>query len=73
MKLKMKDKDKKELLQGLSDKEAEAIINTAEAVSSGIEKMDDKHKEFWKGYQTGMKDAKEVVEEFGRPTEDVLG
>ena len=69
----MKDKDKKELLQALSDKEAEAIVNTAEAVSSGIEKMDDKYKEFWKGYQTGMKDAKEVVEEFGRPTEDILG
>jgi len=69
----MKDTDKKELLEAISIKEGEAIIHEAEAVLSGIEKMNDKYKEFWKGYQTGMKDAREVIEEFGRPTEDVLG
>jgi len=31
------------------------------------------HAAFWKGYHAGIQDAKEVVEEFGRPTEDVLG
>jgi len=57
----MTNKDKRELLQALDDKEAEALVNEAEP------------KTFWNGYKTGIRDARELIEEFGRPTEDVLG
>jgi len=56
----MTDKDKRKLLQALYDKEA-APDET------------DKFSDFWKGYKAGMQDAREIIEEFGRPTEDVLG
>lgn len=72
-KQKMKDSDKKELLEALLEKEAEAIIHAAERVTSGIEKAGKEYKAHWKAYQIGMSDAREVIEEFGRPTEDVMG
>lgn len=61
------------LLEALSIKEAEARKFDADAVSMKIEKIDEVRKAFWKGYGTGMGEAKEVVREFGKPTEEVLG
>ena len=71
----MTNKDKRKLLLALEDKTNEAIKNEAEAVGRGTVKMTPtpEHAAFWKGYHAGIQDAKEVVEEFGRPTEDVLG
>lgn len=65
----MTDKDKRKLLQALDDKEAEALVNEAEPKV----KETDEFKNFWNGYKAGIRDARELIEEFGRPTEDVLG
>ena len=69
----MTDKDKEKLLQALDDKEMETVADGATARLKGIETEDKENEMWYKGYETGMRDAKEVVEEFGRPTEDVLG
>lgn len=69
----MKDETRKKLLQALLDKQVEAILSDAHALSKFIEKKDNEHRAFWKGYRTGMRDSKEVVREFEKPTEEVLG
>ena len=69
----MTNKDKRELLLAIEDKKNEAIKNEVEAIGKGTVKMTQGHTAFWKGYHAGMQDAREIIEEFGRPTEDVLG
>jgi len=65
----MTDKDKRKMLLALYHKEEETM--TAIGATAGKKSKD--NKTWYEGYQAGMSDAKEVVKEFGRSTEDVLG
>ena len=65
----MDDKDKGKLLLALEEKKDETMT----AIGVKTEKKSKENETWYDGYTAGINDAKEVVEEFGRPTEDVLG
>ena len=70
----MTDKDKQKLLEAIYEKEGETMADGATAVFKvGIEKDNEENKAWYEGYEQGMRDAREVVQDFGRPTEEVLG